>query len=262
MEEILKPILLDETGQVTNAKLSEHTSQMGEALQSIADAISNLGNITNDSEKINAPKDISGNVSNGTSGQILQTNGDGTTQWVDKPFGNTSTGGITEEKDPTVPDWAKSPEKPKYTADEIGADLAGTAESKVSTHNSDSNAHSSLFISKVNTSDIADDLTTDNSDKVLSAAQGVAIKALIDKIIIPKNLANPYSLTFTGAVNGSYDGSEPITINIPFASSDSSGTIDQSIIATDEEAEEYLQMSDQSIIATDVEAEEYLRVEE
>lgn len=28
-------------------------------------------------------------------------------------------GGITTETDPTVPDWAKAPEKPKYTADEV-----------------------------------------------------------------------------------------------------------------------------------------------
>lgn len=30
-------------------------------------------------------------------------------------------GGIANEIDPTVPDWAKQPEKPKYTASEVGA---------------------------------------------------------------------------------------------------------------------------------------------
>ena len=30
-------------------------------------------------------------------------------------------GGITQETDPTVPEWAKQPEKPTYTADEVGA---------------------------------------------------------------------------------------------------------------------------------------------
>lgn len=30
-------------------------------------------------------------------------------------------GGITEEKDPTVPAWAKQPQKPTYTAEEVGA---------------------------------------------------------------------------------------------------------------------------------------------
>lgn len=35
--------------------------------------------------------------------------------------GGSGTGGIGEETDPTVPDWAKQPEKPTYTAQEIGA---------------------------------------------------------------------------------------------------------------------------------------------
>ena len=34
-------------------------------------------------------------------------------------------GGISEESDPTVPAWAKQPEKPKYTADEVGAQPKG-----------------------------------------------------------------------------------------------------------------------------------------
>lgn len=41
-------------------------------------------------EKVNLPKDDTGAVQNGTDGQILQTNGDGTTQWVDKPTGGSS----------------------------------------------------------------------------------------------------------------------------------------------------------------------------
>lgn len=32
-----------------------------------------------------------------------------------------------EESDPTVPEWAKQPEKPSYTATEVGADKAGSA---------------------------------------------------------------------------------------------------------------------------------------
>lgn len=35
------------------------------------------------------------------------------------------TGGIIEETDPTVPVWAKQPEKPKYTAEEVGAQPKG-----------------------------------------------------------------------------------------------------------------------------------------
>lgn len=35
--------------------------------------------------------------------------------------GGGGTGGIAKETDPTVPDWAKKPEKPTYTAEEVGA---------------------------------------------------------------------------------------------------------------------------------------------
>ena len=38
---------------------------------------------------------------------------------------------------------------------------------------------------------------------------------LTDKPTIPTALPNPNALTFTGAVTGSYNGSEPVTINIP-----------------------------------------------
>ena len=38
---------------------------------------------------------------------------------------------------------------------------------------------------------------------------------LAQKADIPTALKNPNALTFTGAVTGSYDGSEPVTINIP-----------------------------------------------
>lgn len=68
---------------------------------------------------------------------------------------------------------------------------------------------------KVSVADIIDNLTTNAANKPLSAAQGVALKALIDAISIPEKLPNPHALTFTGAVEGSYDGSEAKTINIP-----------------------------------------------
>ena len=37
------------------------------------------------------------------------------------------------------------------------------------------------------------------------------------QVDIPKTLPNPNALTFTGAVTGSYDGSEPLSVNIPTA---------------------------------------------
>lgn len=72
-----------------------------------------------------------------------------------------------------------------------------------------------ITTSKVSVADIIDNLTTNAANKPLSAAQGVAIKALIDAITIPNALPNPNALTFTGAVTGSYDGSAPLSVEIP-----------------------------------------------
>lgn len=109
-------------------------------------------------------------------------------------------------------------------ASEVGADPSGTAESKVSNHNTATDAHNDIRLlitelttrfnalanstdvdldqlaelvayikdnrslieqittNKVNVSDIIDNLTTNVSNKPLSAAQGVALKALIDAV--------------------------------------------------------------------------------
>ena len=160
------------------------------------------------------------------------------------------------ESDPTVPAWAKQPEKPSYTAAEVGAlpdtytppnqtaqqvgaDPAGTASSAVSQHNVDTAAHNDLRLalqglsnrdlidavttSKVSVTDIVNDLATNVSNKPLSASQGVALKALIDAISIPDKLPNPNALTFTGAVTGSYDGSAPLEVAIPSGGGGTSG---------------------------------------
>ena len=165
-----------------------------------------------------------------------------------------SSGGIGRETDPTVPDWAKQPEKPKYTAAEVGADPSGSASSALSeakayadrqiaaiptpdvsgqigAHNVAADSHNdirlivkgltdrlnaladsddatldqmseivayikanrglieSVTTTKVNVSDIIDNLTTNVGDRPLSAAQGVALKALIDAIKVPTNVS-------------------------------------------------------------------------
>ena len=109
------------------------------------------------------------------------------------------------ETDPTVPSWAKADTKPTYTASEVGADASGTAASAVAAHDTDKAAHSdirlligSVITSKVNVSDIIDDLTTNASDKPLSAAQGVALKALIDEMVVDYRLiSDSYSKSET-----------------------------------------------------------------
>lgn len=165
-----------------------------------------------------------------------------------------------EESDPTVPDWAKQPEKPTYTAEEVGArsdtwmptaadvgarpkdwvptlsDLGGitpaSVESMVSAHNVNGESHNDLRLAlselnnrlnaiadsedvdlnqlseivayiksnktlidaittgKVSVSDIVDNLTTNVTNKPLSAAQGVALKALIEAITVPTKLSD------------------------------------------------------------------------
>lgn len=183
--------------------------------------------------------------------------GEVTDEQISNAVDNYMTAHPFTETDPTVPDWAKHPEKPRYTAEEVGADASGTAESKVSEHNVSDTAHNDIRLlidglttrlnaladsddttldqmsevvayiksnkslidaittSKVNVSDIIDNLTTNASNKPLSAAQGVALKTMIDGITIPTTLPNPNALTFTGAATGSYDGSSPVEINIP-----------------------------------------------
>ena len=57
-------------------------------------------------------------------------------------------------------------------------------------------------------------MSLDNLKTILNA-----IKYLLTdypkKKDIPTKLPNPHSLTFTGAVTGSYDGSEALTVEIP-----------------------------------------------
>lgn len=169
---------------------------------------------------------------------------------------------LTAETDPTVSSWAKSPTKPTYTASEVGADPAGTANTQVSQHNTSETAHNDIrtliqglttrlntladsddgtldqlseivayikknkslidgiTTSKVNVSDIVNDVVTNVSNKPLSAAQGVVLKGLIDAITVPEKLPSPKSLTIKTVNKGGlsnqiiYDGSQEKSIEI------------------------------------------------
>lgn len=67
----------------------------------------------------------------------------------------------------------------------------------------------SITTNKVNVSDIINNLTTNVSNKALSAAQGVALKSLIDAIDVPTKLPNPNTLTINGTT---YDGSNAVNM--------------------------------------------------
>lgn len=153
-------------------------------------------------------------------------------------------------------------DKPTYTASEVGADPAGTANTKVSQHNTSETAHNDIRIliqglttrlntladsdddtldqlseivtyiknnkslidgittSKVNVSDIVNDVVTNVSNRPLSAAQGVVLKGLIDAIKVPEKLPSPKSLTIKTVNKGgssnqiTYDGSQEKSIEI------------------------------------------------
>ena len=140
------------------------------------------------------------------------------------------------ETDPTVPSWAKSPTKPSYGPSEVGAEPEGSVNAHNTATNSHNDIRvalellderlsalansddttmeqiaelveyiqdnkdliQSITTEKVNVSDIIDNLTTTISNKPLSAAQGVALKALIDAIKIPTSAAELGALPATG----------------------------------------------------------------
>lgn len=91
----------------------------------------------------------------------------------------------------------------------------------------------SITTNKVSVSDIVDNLTSSATNKPLSAAQGKALKTLIDAITIPDKLPNPNALNFTGAVTGSYDGSAAVTVNVP-SSGGSGGTVGYPVVSMTE----------------------------
>lgn len=172
-----------------------------------------------------------------------------------------SRGYLTEHQ--SLDAYAKKSELP--TAPEaVGADAKGTADAKVSAHNTSDTAHNDIRLliknltskvttlldsddetldqtseivsyiksnktlieaittSKVSVTDIVDNLTTNLSNKTLSAKQGAVLKGLIDdvqtalnKIVIPSKLPNPQKLTFAGAISAEYDGSGAVVVTIP-----------------------------------------------
>lgn len=101
------------------------------------------------------------------------------------------TTGITKEEDPTVPGWAKAPQKPSYTAQEVGAMPADTQ------------------IPAVPAWAMAP------SKPAYTAQEVGALPDTTQIPVVPSALPNPKKLNFTGAVTANYDGSEEVTVQIP-----------------------------------------------
>ena len=120
--------------------------------------------------------------------------------------------GVTEETDPTVSEWAKQPTKPSYTADEVGALPVGT---KIPTKTSDLTNDSGYL------TQIPEEYVTETE---------LGQKGYVIEDDIPEKLPSPGTLTFTGAVNDTYDGSTNKIINIPTGGGEG-GTSDYNALA-------------------------------
>ena len=151
-----------------------------------------------------------------------------------------------EETDPNVHEWAKAKEKPTYTAEEVGAlsdktlkpavDLA-LARAKASGEFDGADGLTPTIGENGNwylgDTDTGKPSRGDKGDKGNKGDKGSDGKSAYQyaqdggytgtetefaaKLAeeMPTALPNPNALTFTGAVEGSYDGSEPLTVEIP-----------------------------------------------
>ena len=157
-----------------------------------------------------------------------------------------------------LPQWVKDGTKPNYTAEEIGADDRGAAEAvriaaeqMVSAHNMSNSAHVDIrHITDEQATAIAglresisgfalsediptalSELAEDSTHKVVTEEQ---ISSWNSKTsfsgdyadltnaptipVVPDRLPSPFKLKLTGAADGEYDGTEPVTIHVNGAS--------------------------------------------
>lgn len=149
------------------------------------------------------------------------------------------------EVDPTVPAWAKAPNKPTYTAKEVGALPADTkipeVPTKVSQLENDAGYAKTTDIPTVpkkvsafendagylkehqslegyaKETDIPTHLPNPRALQIMYPDGNIMdYNGSKDGIInLAPGFRNPYALTFTGAVEAEYDGSKAVTVEIP-----------------------------------------------
>ena len=105
---------------------------------------------------------------------------------------------VTQENDPTVPAWAKQPEKPTYTAQEVGALSQGELQSGVNQALQQAKQSGEF----------------DGKDYVLTEEDKQEIAEEASKLVETPSV-DLQPLTFTGAVEATYDGKTPVTVKIP-----------------------------------------------
>lgn len=142
------------------------------------------------------------------------------------------------ETDPTVPAWAKAENKPEYTAEEVGALSADTLPEAINIALSQAKASGEFDGpqgpegpqgerglqgekgepgEKGDKGDKGDpgEPGADGTDYILTDADKTEIAEMAAELVeIPDSSQNA-ALTFTGAVEATYDGSEALTVEIP-----------------------------------------------
>lgn len=92
------------------------------------------------------------------------------------------------EKDPTVPTWAKQPNKPTYTASEVGADPSGSAAQALK----DSKAYTNQQIQAIPTPDVSGQINKHNTNTVAHEDIRLLITGLTTRL---NTLANSDDIT-------------------------------------------------------------------
>ena len=125
--------------------------------------------------------------------------------------------------DPTVPAWAREATKPSYTANEVGADPSGTAESKVSSHNTSTSAHNDIRKILQSLSDSVQNFTYTETDPTVPAWAKASTKPSYTKSEVGLgNVANvlqysasnppPYPVSSINGKTGAVTVSEPPSV--------------------------------------------------
>ena len=109
-----------------------------------------------------------------------------------------------EETDPNVHEWAKAKEKPTYTAEEVGALSYETLKPAVD-----------LALARAKASGEFDGADGKSAYQYAQDGGYTGTEAEFAEKLAQEKFASPNALTFTGAVTGSYDGSEALTVEIP-----------------------------------------------
>lgn len=134
-------------------------------------------------------------------------------------------GGSITETDPTVPAWAKAENKPSYTAEEVGA-LPSNYEPPVTSVNgktgavtlvaSDVGALPNTTVIPTVPSALPNPNALTFTGAVNETYDGSSAKS-VSIPVVPESLKNPNKLTFAGGVTAEYDGSAEVRVNIPTA---------------------------------------------